>query len=71
MEILVALQATLKVMAKEISLLSFGMYQDMTDTKIVGLFFIRKLMVSAKSHWYDTYPVITYVNNFYFKSEWE
>lgn len=45
MEVLVALQTALKVTPRENFLLNFGMCQDMSDTKIAGLFFIHKLMV--------------------------
>lgn len=47
MEILVALPAASKVILPGISLLNFGMYQDMRDIKIAGLYFIHKLMVSV------------------------
>ena len=58
MEILVALQAALKVIVREISLSNFGMYQDMTDTKSVGLFFIHKVMVCNRSHSFDKHPIV-------------
>lgn len=45
----VALQAASKAIANEIFLWSFGIFLDMTDTKIVDLFSIHKLMASSKS----------------------
>lgn len=45
MEILVAHQTALKVTMREISSLNFGMFQDMIDTKNVGLFSTLRLMV--------------------------
>lgn len=45
MELLVALQIVLKVTPIENFSLSFGMCQDMNDTRIAGLFSIHKLMV--------------------------
>lgn len=49
MEILAALQVALQVILRETSLLNCGMYQDTNVTKIVGLCFIHRLMVSNKA----------------------
>ena len=49
MEILAAPQVALKVILKEISLLNSGMCQDMIVTKIAGLCFIHRLMVSNRA----------------------
>ena len=46
MEIQAALPVVLRVILREISSLNCGMSQDMNGTKIVGLCFIRRLMVS-------------------------
>ena len=50
MEVLVALPIAIKAIQRGISLLNFGMFQDMSDTKIVGLFSIHKSMVSLYFH---------------------
>lgn len=49
MEILAALQVASKVILREISLLNCGMSQDMNVTKIAGLCFIHRSMVSNKA----------------------
>lgn len=62
MEILAALQVALKVILREISLLSCGMSQDMNGTKIVGLCFIHRLMVSKKKSHYLSFLKCTTAN---------
>ena len=47
MGVLGALQIASKVTVKGISLLNFGIFQNMSDTKIAGLSSIHKLTVSA------------------------